>query len=106
MIYVVLFLKLLVVDAEKVKEDVKAKRVKDAEPKTEIGEEQMEVEGARVYNKKTLRDQYGNYPVWMNPRKIAKHKKGRAKTLKAGKKTSKRLTRRQKKVKKEKQISS
>lgn len=106
MIYIVLFLKLIVVNAEKVKEDVKAKRVKDAEPQTEIGEEQMEVEGARVYNKKTLLDQYGNYPVWMSHRKILKHKKGRAKTLKASKKPDKRLTRRQKKVKKEKQVSS
>ncbi|XP_071628584.1 protein LLP homolog [Temnothorax longispinosus] len=91
-----------VVNAEKVKEDVKAKRVKDAEPQAETGEEQMEVEGARVYNKKTLRDQYGNYPAWMSHRKIMKHKKGRAKTQKATKKPGKRLTRRQKKAKEEK----
>ncbi|XP_024891767.1 protein LLP homolog [Temnothorax curvispinosus] len=91
-----------VVNAEKVKEDVKAKRVKDVEPQTETGEEQMEVEGARVYNKKTLRDQYGNYPAWMSHRKIMKHKKGRAKTKKATKKPGKRLTRRQKKAKEEK----
>lgn len=61
----------------------------------------MEVEkteNARVYNKKTLRDQYGNYPVWMNRRKVLKHKKGRAKMQKANKVTSKRLTRRQKKA--------
>lgn len=106
MIYIVLFLKLIVVNVEKVKEDMKAKRVKDAEPQAKVGEDQMEVEGARVYNKKTLRDQYGNYPVWMNTRKIAKHKKGRAKTLKANKKLGKRLTRRQKKAKKEKPTSS
>jgi len=93
-----LFLKLIVVDAKKVKEDMKPKQVKDVESKTETGEEQMEVEGARIYNKKTLRDQYGNYPVWLNHRKIVKHKKGRAKTQKANKKTSKRLTRRQKKA--------
>lgn len=93
---------MIVVDAEKVKEDMKANRVKDAELQTETGEVQMEVESARVYNKKTLRDQYGNYPVWMSHKKIMKHKKGRAKTQKAGKKTGKRLTRRQKKVKKEK----
>ncbi|KYN21684.1 PREDICTED: protein LLP homolog [Trachymyrmex cornetzi] len=86
-----------VVDAKKVKEDVKAKQVKDVKSTTVTGEEQMEVEGARIYNKKTLRDQYGNYPVWMNHRKIVKHKKGRAKTKKTGK-TGKRLTRRQKKV--------
>ncbi|XP_011692130.1 PREDICTED: protein LLP homolog [Wasmannia auropunctata] len=86
-----------VVDAEKVKGDVKAKRAK-----TEEGDEsgQMEVDGARVYSKKTLLDQYGNYPVWMSHRKIMKHKKGRAKTQKANQKTGKRLTRRQKKDKK------
>lgn len=65
-----------------------------------MDQEQMEAEGAtaRVYNKKTLRDQYGNYPVWMNKRKILKHKKGRAKTQKASKISNKRLTRRQKKA--------
>lgn len=88
-------------DANKVKEDVKAKHT------AIINEEaQMEVENTRVYNKKTLRDQYGNYPVWMNHRKILKHKKGRAKTQKASTKmreTGKKLTRRQKKVMKQKQ---
>ncbi|XP_012063967.1 PREDICTED: protein LLP homolog [Atta cephalotes] len=86
-----------VVDAKKIKEDVKAKQVKDAKSTTVIGEEQMEIESTRIYNKKTLRDQYGNYPVWMNHRKIIKHKKGRARTKKTSK-TGKRLTRRQKKV--------
>ncbi|XP_012281726.1 uncharacterized protein C12orf31 homolog [Orussus abietinus] len=60
-------------------------------------EEKMEEDGKRVYNKKTMRDQYGNYPIWMNRRKIAKHKKGRAKTKKATTKQVKRLTRKQKK---------
>ncbi|KYM81704.1 Uncharacterized protein C12orf31 like protein [Atta colombica] len=86
-----------VVDAKKIKEDVKAKQVKDAKSTTVIGEEQMEIESTRIYNKKTLRDQYGNYPVWMNHRKIIKHKKGRARTKKTSK-IGKRLTRRQKKV--------
>lgn len=62
----------------------------------------MEVEGARVYNKKTFRDQHGNYPVWMSKKKI-KHKKGRTKSQKATVKTSKRLTRRQKKTMKRKE---
>ncbi|XP_011504486.1 PREDICTED: protein LLP homolog [Ceratosolen solmsi marchali] len=52
---------------------------------------------ARIYNKKTLLDQYGNYPVWMNRRKILKHKKGRAKTKKSTLKKDKRLTRKDKK---------
>ena len=93
---------LIVVNAKKVKKDVKAKRVETSESKTETNEEQMETDDVRVYNKKTLRDQYGNYPVWMSHRKIVKHKKGRAKTQKASKKTDKRLTRRQKKAIKEK----
>ncbi|XP_032690246.1 protein LLP homolog [Odontomachus brunneus] len=87
----------IVVDASKVRKDIKTKR---SAMTTDEG--QMEVEDARVYDKKTLRDQYGNYPVWMNHRKILKHKKGRAKTQKATKQTSKRLTRRQKKASKDK----
>ncbi|XP_012529190.1 protein LLP homolog [Monomorium pharaonis] len=89
-----------VVNAEKVKEDMKAKRIETSESKIETNES-MEVDGVRIYNKKTLRDQYGNYPVWMNHRKIVKHKKGRAKMQKASKKTGKRLTRRQKRAIKE-----
>lgn len=81
-----------------------AKSIKE---KTQAEDEggQMEIEGARVYNKKTMLDQYGNYPVWMNKRKVEKIKKGRdLKNLKKGKKSkkaavksSKRLTRRDKK---------
>lgn len=57
----------------------------------------METDGVkRVYNKKTLRDQFGNYPIWMNKRKIVKHKKGRGKQLKPTTKSDKRLTRKQK----------
>lgn len=52
---------------------------------------------ARVFNKRTLLDQYGNYPVWMNRRKIVKHKKGRAKTKKSTTKKDKKVTRREKK---------
>lgn len=91
----------VVVDAKKVKEDAKAKQ--DAAVVNLSKDDQMEVEGARVYDKKTLRDQYGNYPVWMSHRKILKHKKGRAKTKQPKTKTGKRLTRRQKKTTKQKQ---
>lgn len=86
---------------KKVREDVEAKQNKDVQADSADAIEQMEVEGARIYNKKTLRDQYGNYPAWMSKRKIMKHKKGRAKSEKATKKTGKRLTRRQKKVMKQ-----
>lgn len=86
---------IVVVDAKKIKED-KAK-AKSQKSDATTDQEQMEVEGARVYDKKTLRDQYGNYPVWMSKRRILKHKKGRAKT-KASKVSNKRITRRQKKA--------
>ncbi|XP_070167367.1 protein LLP homolog [Polyergus mexicanus] len=87
-----------VVDAKRIKEDKAKAKANDTKSDVTIDQEQMEVESARVYNKKTLRDQYGNYPVWMNKRKILKHKKGRAKMQKASKISSKRLTRRQKKA--------
>ncbi|EZA60753.1 hypothetical protein DMN91_001891 [Ooceraea biroi] len=91
-----------VVDAKKVKADVKAKQAKDAQSDSADASEHMELDNERIYNKKTLRDQFGNYPVWMSHRKIMKHKKGRAKSQKATKKTDKRLTRRQKKTIKQK----
>lgn len=90
--------KSIVVDAKKIRKDVETKQ-------NITDKEQMEVEGGRVYNKKTLRDQYGNYPVWMSHRKMVKHKKGRAKTKKASTKPSERLTRRQKKATKEKKAT-
>ncbi|XP_063990542.1 protein LLP homolog [Diachasmimorpha longicaudata] len=79
-----------VTTAEKIKESIK--------PEGESQQNgEMEVEGKRVYNKRTMQDQYGNYPVWMNKRRIVKHKKGRGKNAKATTKQSKRLTRKQKK---------
>ncbi|XP_076748624.1 protein LLP homolog [Xylocopa sonorina] len=86
-----------VVDAKAIKESTKSK----ADTETN-GTEKMEVEGGRIYNKKTMLDQFGNYPVWMNKRKIAKHKKGRAKSQKSNTKSNKRLTRKQKKAVKQK----
>ncbi|XP_017888633.1 protein LLP homolog [Ceratina calcarata] len=79
---------------------VDAKKIKTAKEKKDTETENMEIDAGngRIYNKRTLLDQYGNYPVWMNNRKIAKHKKGRAKSEKANRKSHKRLTRRQKKA--------
>ncbi|KAI4499804.1 hypothetical protein M0802_005060 [Mischocyttarus mexicanus] len=88
--------KTLVIGAKDIIENSKTKEGDKAETI------EMEVDGGRVYDKKTLRDQYGNYPVWMNRRKILKHKKGRAKAEKGTTKTNKRLTRRQKNALKEK----
>ncbi|XP_058792056.1 protein LLP homolog [Phymastichus coffea] len=73
-----------------------SKNVKENETEN-VENEKMDDGTARIYNKKTMRDQYGNYPVWMNHRKIVKHKKGRAKTQKATTKKDKRLTRKDKK---------
>lgn len=83
---------------------VDAKKIRNATTEEGTETENMEIDAGngRVYNKRTLLDQYGNYPVWMNNRKIAKHKKGRAKSQKGNKKSHKRLTRRQKKATKQK----
>lgn len=87
------------VDAKDIKESSKSKENDKTDGTDKM---EMEVDSGRVYDKKTLKDQYGNYPVWMNRRKIMKHKKGRAKADKGTMKTSKRLTRRQKKALKQK----
>lgn len=92
----------LVVDAMSIKENEKAKE----DAKTNDGKK-MDVESSgRVYNKRTMQDQYGNYPIWMSLRKIAKHKKGRAKSQKASAKSHKRLTRQQKRKAKRNQVLS
>ncbi|XP_046607570.1 protein LLP homolog [Neodiprion virginianus] len=64
-----------VTDAKEIKEKAAAKE----KEKTETAQDTMEVEGARVFNKRTMRDQHGNYPVWMSRRKITKHKHARTK---------------------------
>ncbi|XP_031838987.1 protein LLP homolog [Nomia melanderi] len=85
-----------VVDAKFIKDTAKTKENEGG------NSENMEVDKeGKVYSKRTMRDQYGNYPVWMNRRKIAKFKKGRAKSQKSGMKSKKRLTRRQKKATKQ-----
>ncbi|KAI4458595.1 protein llp [Holotrichia oblita] len=35
----------------------------------------MDVDNKRIFNPKTMRDQHGAYPVWMNKRRIRKSKK-------------------------------
>lgn len=85
-----------VTDAQMIKE--KKEVVVSVEAEKEKVVETMDEDGKRVYSMKTMRDQYGNYPVWMNKRRIAKHKKGRGKSLKSTTKPNKRLTRKQKKT--------
>lgn len=58
--------------------------------------EKMDDDSSKTSTRKTLIDEHGNYPVWMNRRKVAKIKKGRAKAKKATAKQTKRLTRREK----------
>lgn len=60
----------------------------DKKRKTEEANEEnaMEVDVAgKKFNAKTLRDQNGAYPIWVHPRKIRKHKKGKKKQQKTGK---------------------
>ncbi|KAK5639942.1 hypothetical protein RI129_010753 [Pyrocoelia pectoralis] len=55
-----------VVDKENIKLQSQAKLAE--------GQESMET-NERKYNRKTMRDQYGNYPIWMNQRRIQEKKK-------------------------------
>ncbi|KAK0181762.1 hypothetical protein PV327_004016 [Microctonus hyperodae] len=83
-----------ITDAKTIKEEKKDKKVGIEEEIPEL--EPMDEDGKRIYNKKTMKDQFGNYPIWMNKRRIAKHKKGRGKSLKSTTKANKRLTRKDK----------
>ncbi|XP_054276260.1 protein LLP homolog [Macrosteles quadrilineatus] len=62
----------IVRDATELKNEVAAKEKEDSDV-IEIKDvtEPME-DGRRVYDKKTMRDQHGNYPVWMSSRKVKK----------------------------------
>ncbi|XP_066590422.1 protein LLP homolog [Prorops nasuta] len=83
-----------IVDAKTLKDKAnESQEMVDETEKMDVGNT-----NARVYNKKTMLDQYGNYPPWFNRRKIEKCKKGRAKSKKGVTKSNKRLTRKQKKA--------
>jgi hypothetical protein len=46
---------------------------KNIQEEKEGGKELMEIDQVKQkYNKKTLRDEHGNYPVWMNRREVKK----------------------------------
>lgn len=55
---------------------MKKKTVVEAEKEGEVEPVEDEVEvmddGRRVFNKKTMKDQHGNYPVWLSSRKLKK----------------------------------
>lgn len=70
-------------DAGEVKNKKNKKKAKVTEPEPDpedvemsSDDEKIEVEGEdgkkRVFNSKTLKDQNGQYPVWLHKRKIAK----------------------------------
>lgn len=55
--------------------EMKKKTVVEAEKEGEVEpEDEVEVmdDGRRVFNKKTMKDQHGNYPVWLSSRKLKK----------------------------------
>ena len=79
---------------EKRRERIRVKR--DKKPVDDECEP-MDQDVKRIYDKKTMRDQFGNYPPWMHRRKVTMHKKGRARSQKPTNKQTKRLTRKQKK---------
>uniref|UniRef100_A0A1B6GVB8 Protein LLP homolog n=1 Tax=Cuerna arida TaxID=1464854 RepID=A0A1B6GVB8_9HEMI len=63
-----------VINIESEEEDeTKEEEIKEEETKEENKEECEPMDdGRRIYNKKTLKDQHGNYPVWLSSRKIKK----------------------------------
>lgn len=46
-------------------------------------------DGRRVFNKKTMKDQHGSYPVWLGSRKLKKVVKQNKKVKRTEKKTGK-----------------
>lgn len=81
-------------DAGKVKEQTK-KSTPEVEDDINMSSDDEKVEivgekGSRVFNTKTLKDQNGQYPVWLHKRKIAKMNKV---TKKSSKKKSKKRRR-------------
>ncbi|XP_014215324.1 protein LLP homolog [Copidosoma floridanum] len=81
-----------VTNAQAIKENKNKKVVQG-----NMEDEEMDDGTAKVYSKKTMKDQYGNYPVWINRRKLMKHKKGRAKTKKGTIQRDKKVAKKQKK---------
>lgn len=69
--------------------EMKKKIAVEAEKEGEVEQVEDEVEvmddGRRVFNKKTMKDQHGNYPVWLSSRKLKKAVK-RNKTTKRNQK--------------------
>lgn len=57
---------------------IKNKNQSQINQETETKEETINHNGIKhKYNVKTLKDQFGSYPVWMHQRKISKNKKAR-----------------------------
>lgn len=79
-----------VVKAEDIVAAAEAKQNTTSVEPTETVEVMDDDTVKRVYNPKTMRDQFGNYPVWMNKRRLIKRtKKEQKKKLKEKKKKGK-----------------
>ncbi|XP_049884418.1 protein LLP homolog [Pectinophora gossypiella] len=84
--------------AKKNAKKTKKQKIKEAEEQEDVemssDDEKIEVDdgdkGKRIYSSKTLKDQNGQYPIWLHKRKIAKMNKV---TKKAAKKRSKKRRR-------------
>lgn len=62
----------------KTKDEILQQSAEKSEETNEETETTMEVEvNGRKFSSKTLRDENGSYPIWVHPRKIRKHKKGK-----------------------------
>jgi hypothetical protein len=78
-------------------EDVEMKEGPDGGDKDNDGDSMSVDKAERVFNKRTMRDQFGNYPEWMNKRKMMTQKKknkriakNRAVSLAGGKRNKRR----------------
>ncbi|XP_060557120.1 protein LLP-like [Ruditapes philippinarum] len=80
-----------VVEKAKAEKDVEMKEMFTVKSATELKEDQkMDTSKAsRNYNPKTLKNEHGNYPVWMSQRKMKKVKKTQKKQAKAKAKAKK-----------------
>lgn len=84
-------------EKKKKKKGKKSKKLEEPEEDVEMSsdDEKIEVDAengkTRVFSTKTLKDQNGQYPVWLHKRKIAKITKASKKTTKKRSKKRKRL---------------
>lgn len=59
-------------NAKEMKKKIVVEAEKEGEVETVVDEVEVMDDGRRVFNKKTMKDQHGNYPVWLSSRKLKK----------------------------------